>query len=33
MACSGHEAPISSANTLDAGKDWSYPYYRDGAFP
>ena len=33
MACSGHEAAqLAAANTLNAGKDWSYPYYRDSAF-
>ena len=33
MACSGHEAAqLAAAHTLNAGKDWSYPYYRDSAF-
>ena len=33
MGCSGHEASqVAAAYTLNQGKDWSYPYYRDGAF-
>ena len=33
MACSGHEAAqLAAAHNLNAGKDWSYPYYRDSAF-
>ena len=33
MGCSGHEASqVAAAFTLKQGKDWSYPYYRDGAF-
>ena len=33
MGCSGHEASqVAAAFTLNQGKDWSYPYYRDGAF-
>ena len=31
MGCSGHEsAQIAAALTINEGKDWSYPYYRDG---
>ena len=33
MGCSGHEsAQIAAALTINEGKDWSYPYYRDGAY-
>ena len=33
MGCSGHEAAqIAAALTMNEGKDWSYPYYRDGAY-
>ena len=33
MGCSGHEAAqIAAAYVLESGKDWSYPYYRDGAY-
>ena len=33
MGCSGHEAAqAAAALTINGGKDWSYPYYRDGAF-
>ena len=33
MGASGHEAAQLAASLLiKAGKDWSYPYYRDGAF-
>ena len=33
MGCSGHEAAqVAAALTLKSGKDWSYPYYRDGAY-
>ena len=33
MGCSGHEAAqIAAAIVMQAGKDWSYPYYRDGAY-
>ncbi len=33
MGCSGHEASqVAAALTLNQGIDWSYPYYRDGAF-
>ena len=33
MGCSGHEASqVAAALTLNRGKDWSYPYYRDGAY-
>lgn len=33
MGCSGHEsAQIAAALIINEGKDWSYPYYRDGAF-
>ena len=33
MGCSGHEAAqVAAALTINGGKDWSYPYYRDGAF-
>ncbi len=33
MGCSGHEAAqIAAALVIMGGKDWSYPYYRDGAY-
>ena len=33
MGCSGHEASqLAAAITLKGGEDWSYPYYRDGAY-
>ena len=33
MGCSGHEAAqLAAAITLKGGEDWSYPYYRDGAY-
>ena len=33
MGCSGHEAAqIAAALTINEGRDWSYPYYRDGAY-
>ena len=33
MGCSGHEAAqVAAALTINGGKDWSYPYYRDGAY-
>ena len=33
MGCSGHEAAqAAAALTINGGKDWSYPYYRDGAY-
>ena len=33
MGCSGHEAAqIAAALVIQEGKDWSYPYYRDGAY-
>ena len=33
MGCSGHEAAqAAAALTINGGRDWSYPYYRDGAF-
>ena len=33
MGCSGHEsAQIAAALSINEGKDWSYPYYRDGAY-
>ena len=33
MGCSGHEAAqIAAALAIQEGKDWSYPYYRDGAY-
>ena len=33
MGCSGHEsAQIAAGLTINEGKDWSYPYYRDGAY-
>ena len=33
MGCSGHEsAQIAAALTINGGRDWSYPYYRDGAY-
>jgi len=33
MGCSGHEAAqIAAALVIQGGKDWSYPYYRDGAY-
>ena len=33
MGCSGHEAAqIAAALVMQEGKDWSYPYYRDGAY-
>ena len=33
MGCSGHEAAqIAAALSIQEGKDWSYPYYRDGAY-
>ena len=33
MGCSGHEASqVAAAFTLSKGNDYSYPYYRDGAF-
>jgi len=33
MGCSGHEAAqVAAALTINEGRDWSYPYYRDGAY-
>ena len=33
MGCSGHEAAqAAAALTINGGRDWSYPYYRDGAY-
>ena len=33
MGCSGHEAAqVAAALTINEGGDWSYPYYRDGAY-
>ena len=33
IGCSGHEAAqLAAAITLKGGEDWSYPYYRDGAY-
>ena len=33
MGCSGHEAAqTAAALTINGGRDWSYPYYRDGAY-
>jgi len=33
MGCSGHEASqIAAAVAIRPGVDWSYPYYRDGAY-
>ncbi|SUZ62493.1 uncharacterized protein METZ01_LOCUS15347 [marine metagenome] len=33
MGCSGHEAAqLAAANVMKGGEDWSYPYYRDGAY-
>lgn len=33
IGCSGHEAAqLAAATALTAGKDWSYPYYRDLTF-
>ena len=33
MGCSGHEAAqAAAALTINGGIDWSYPYYRDGAY-
>ena len=33
MGCSGHEAAqIAAGLTFKKEKDWSYPYYRDGAY-
>ena len=33
MGCSGHEAAqIAATYVIESGKDWSYPYYRDGAY-
>ncbi len=33
IGCSGHEvAQVAMAMTLQPGKDWSYPYYRDMGF-
>ena len=33
MGCSGHEAAqVAAGLTFKKGKDWSYPYYRDGAY-
>jgi 2-oxoisovalerate dehydrogenase E1 component len=33
MGCSGHEAAqVAAGLTINEGRDWSYPYYRDGAY-
>ena len=33
MGCSGHEAAqVAATYVIESGKDWSYPYYRDGAY-
>ena len=33
MGCSGHEAAqIAAGLTFKKEEDWSYPYYRDGAY-
>ena len=33
MGCSGHEAAqVAAGLTINEGSDWSYPYYRDGAY-